>query len=397
MNNWQKYDLNKELFLYQETYLNFFDFIMGLGESCFVSQELRAANLQNCSCPFDWSGAVNWKGEIWPEAGKLRGLERKIKLLINECTDILNISDLIEFEGDPCLPEHPHRWIRNKRTGLQYIHDFSLDKSISDAFQEVQEKYQRRIKRMYAHFNEPEDILLAFFSRNLPIEDIIQQTKLVSEKFPKPNISWLFALNDDSIKENEIFVKTINNIIILRYPEKNSIGELNTLLIQKILSPFGLKNDLKFKYNYIYGRKIANCLQELKKLKDEFKLYKFEENQYSFVQNSVIKNDEGKVEGINLPLSIAPYYVQIIPKLDNEDKVNDANELYEKLSGKAILDDRDGVNIGAKIKDAKILGTPYVAIFGDKTEKGSFELENTKTGEKQVLKVSDFTLESIKE
>lgn len=114
-------------------------------------------------------------------------------------------------------------------------------------------------------------------------------------------------------------------------------------------------------------------------------------------ENSVIKNEEGKVEGINLPLSIAPYYVQIIPKLDNEDKVNDANELYEKLSGKAILDDRDGVNIGAKIKDAKILGTPYVAIFGDKTEKGSFELENTKTGEKQVLKVSDFTLESIKE
>ena len=111
-------------------------------------------------------------------------------------------------------------------------------------------------------------------------------------------------------------------------------------------------------------------------------------------ENSVIKSED-KVEGISLPLAIAPYYVQIIPKLDNENKVKDAEKLYEKLSGKAIIDDRDGVNIGAKIKDAKILGTPYVAIFGDKTEDGEFELENTKTGEKQVLKVADFTLESL--
>ena len=109
---------------------------------------------------------------------------------------------------------------------------------------------------------------------------------------------------------------------------------------------------------------------------------------------NVIKEND-KVEGISLPLTIAPYYVQIIAKSDNEAKVKDAEKLYEKLAGKVIYDDRDGVNIGAKIKDAKILGTPFVAIFGDKTEEGEFELENTKTGEKKVLKVEDFTIESL--
>lgn len=106
-------------------------------------------------------------------------------------------------------------------------------------------------------------------------------------------------------------------------------------------------------------------------------------------ENSVIKDENGKVTGISLPVGIAPYKLQIIAKLDNEEKVKEANKLYELLNGKAIIDDRENVSMGAKIKDCKILGTPYMAILGDKVENGKVELENTKTGEKQIVTIEE--------
>ena len=99
-------------------------------------------------------------------------------------------------------------------------------------------------------------------------------------------------------------------------------------------------------------------------------------------EESVLKNDNGKVQGFVLPESVAPYKLQIIPKMDNEEKVKEAEELYKKLSDnniESILDDRKIDSIGAKIKDCKVLGTPYMAILGDKVENGKLELENVKT------------------
>jgi prolyl-tRNA synthetase len=106
-------------------------------------------------------------------------------------------------------------------------------------------------------------------------------------------------------------------------------------------------------------------------------------------ENSAIKDENGNVIGISLPMSVAPYRVQIIPKVESEERLKQATEFYDKMNGKAILDDRDKVSIGAKIKDASIFGTPYVAIMGDKVEDGKMELENTLTGEKQVLSIDE--------
>lgn len=109
-------------------------------------------------------------------------------------------------------------------------------------------------------------------------------------------------------------------------------------------------------------------------------------------EESVLKDENGKVQGFVLPESVAPYKLQIIPKMDNEEKVKEANELYTKLSEKgigAILDDRNIGSIGVKIKDCKVLGTPYMAVLGDKIETGKVELENVRTGEKEVITIED--------
>ena len=109
-------------------------------------------------------------------------------------------------------------------------------------------------------------------------------------------------------------------------------------------------------------------------------------------EQSLIKDEKWGPCGFSLPENIAPYKVQIIPKMDDEEKSKQANELYEKLQKEginAILDDRQNINIGAKIKDAKILGTPYVIVLGDKQKGEELEIENIKTGEKQTITLEE--------
>ena len=116
-------------------------------------------------------------------------------------------------------------------------------------------------------------------------------------------------------------------------------------------------------------------------------------------EDSVLKDENGKVQGFVLPESVAPYKLQIIPKMDNEEKVKEANELYTKLLEKgigAILDDRNIGSIGVKIKDCKILGTPYMAVLGDKIEAGKVELENVRTGEKEIVTIEDLIVKLSK-
>lgn len=109
-------------------------------------------------------------------------------------------------------------------------------------------------------------------------------------------------------------------------------------------------------------------------------------------EQCVIKDQKWGPCGFSLPKSVAPFVLQIVPKMDNKEKVKKAFELYERLQNEnigVILDDRENINIGAKIKDCKVLGTPYVVVLGDRTEGENIELEEIKTGEKISLTIEE--------
>jgi prolyl-tRNA synthetase len=117
-------------------------------------------------------------------------------------------------------------------------------------------------------------------------------------------------------------------------------------------------------------------------------------------EKSITRDREGKPTGIVLPLSVAPYVVQIIPKSDNAEKIAEAKALYSVLNEhgiETILDDREQGSIGTKIKDCRILGTPYMAVLGDRVKHGDIELENVATGEKLEMSQVDLikTLEKM--
>lgn len=109
-------------------------------------------------------------------------------------------------------------------------------------------------------------------------------------------------------------------------------------------------------------------------------------------ENSIIKKD-GKFDGIALPVNIAPYSIYLIPKTDDADKLITANNIYnelEKNNINVLFDDRDGLSIGAKIKDSKVVGTPYTAVLGKTLDDNIITIENNKTGEKTDVKLDNF-------
>lgn len=109
-------------------------------------------------------------------------------------------------------------------------------------------------------------------------------------------------------------------------------------------------------------------------------------------EQCLIKDEKWGPCGFVLPKSVAPYLLQIVPKLESEEKVQIANKLYQKLQEKGIgviLDDRENLSIGAKIKDAKILGTPYLVVIGDKTEGENLIIENNLNGEKITTTIDE--------
>lgn len=112
-------------------------------------------------------------------------------------------------------------------------------------------------------------------------------------------------------------------------------------------------------------------------------------------EENVVKDKNGETKGISLPVSVAPYLLQIIPK---EEKREVAEELYNELMNNnipVILDDRKQGMLGAKIKDCLMLGTPYMLVIGDKQEEGKFEVENSKTGEKQIYTKEELIREFV--
>ena len=115
-------------------------------------------------------------------------------------------------------------------------------------------------------------------------------------------------------------------------------------------------------------------------------------------EHCLINDEKWGPCGFVLPESVAPFKVQIVPKMENAEKVKLATKLYETLKEKnigAIIDDRENITIGAKMKDCKVLGTPYLVVIGDKQEGKNIELENMKTGKKEILTIEQL-LEKLK-
>lgn len=174
--------------------------------------------------------------------------------------------------------------------------------------------------------------------------------------------------------KNEYGIEDISNFKEIRTMELGHIFQLGTRYSEMMNGKFINKEGKESLYYMgCYGIGVSRTLAAL-------------------YEHSLINDPKWGPCGFAIPENIAPFKIQIVPKMENEEKVEFANKLYETLNKngiKAILDDREKITIGAKMKDCKILGTPYLVVIGDKQEGDKIELENIKTGQKEELTVEE--------
>ena len=81
------------------------------------------------------------------------------------------------------------------------------------------------------------------------------------------------------------------------------------------------------------------------------------------------------------PISIAPYDVSIIPKINKNDqsaleKANNINKEFLINNIEAIIDDTDE-NFSSKMKKKNLIGSPFQIIIGKKTDGDLIEFRET--------------------
>ncbi len=138
-----------------------FDYVVPIGEACFVATFLKNLNVREFSAPFDWVMGAN--------------LETRLELILNEFKDFLNIEDLVcvtKQVEDGLLAEGltdfptKHEIYENRRTGISHNHDFLRDTPLEESFPEAKEKYNRRIERFLDLMRGESNIL--FFYADMP-------------------------------------------------------------------------------------------------------------------------------------------------------------------------------------------------------------------------------------
>ena len=133
-----------------------FDLVFGLGGACSCSWALRAAKLQFASYPFDWVARVDLRGRTQIVADDFKNWLIKDQMWFESWTQSYN-NDIYH----------------NRVTGIGFNHDFPKGVPIEESFAQVQEKYRRRIERLYADIRRSRKVLIVWigFPGGDPVPD----------------------------------------------------------------------------------------------------------------------------------------------------------------------------------------------------------------------------------
>ncbi len=258
--------------------MKYYDIIIPLGQYCITPTALDRLKMRNKSMIFDWSGCA------LEEQGGKGGLEVKVDLICNNFENFFNLEDLYS-NGCNELLDTWNLWIINKRTGLQYRHDFPANKPIEESYPTVKEKLMKRVKRLYDEINFSDRICFLFLARDDGFSDeyLIRQHQKLSEKFKGKHIDLFFLGHKNGLEINEYYRKNINehiyridcNFTYTTAPNPEEQWNGNTEVYYKILKeelfvPALLSNNVQQ-----YQKDIASLRNEISSLR----------NDISFLQN----------------------------------------------------------------------------------------------------------------
>lgn len=94
-------------------------------------------------------------------------------------------------------------------------------------------------------------------------------------------------------------------------------------------------------------------------------------------------------EGLCFPIEIVPYMVMIVYTHDKEESAFSLYNELQSLNIPVVIDDRNDLRVGAKIKDWKLWGIPFLLFVGKNFDEHAIELESRKYGSKLLLSKSE--------
>ena len=317
-------------------------------------------------------------------------------------------------------------------TGEEAMLEFAREKlksykNLPATFYQIGEKYRNEIRTRGYLLRGKAFPMLDAYSFDIDEKNMAKSyenvRKAFLEIFEKIGLNVLTIVADNGAmggkKSEEFMLISSQGEDKILYDEKSNIG-LNTEILEKenyeeyLKSEYGIEDISNFKE--IRTMELGHIFQ-LGTRDSEIMNGKYigqdgKENLYymgcygigvsrtlaALYEQCVIIDEKYGPCGFVLPESVAPFKLQIIPKMENEQKVEFANKIYNELQKEnisSIIDDRETVTMGAKIKDCKVLGTPYLAVIGDRQEGENIELENIKTGEKIIVTLKEL-IEKLK-
>jgi prolyl-tRNA synthetase len=289
-------------------------------------------------------------------------------------------------------------------------------KNLPAIYYQIGEKFRKEIRTRGYLFRPRTFIMMDAYSFDKNEEDMNKTYNLMHEAylniFKRLGINIIPTVSDNgtmggSVSEEFQAITKLGEDSIL-YDEDNNIGINKEVLDfpnkDEYLNQLGIKDISKLKeYNSV---ELGNNFQLGTKYSESMELFYQNENGNKcpyymgcygiglgriiacLIENNVIRNNDS-ILGFSLPISIAPYKLQIVYKEDKEDI---ANNIYNDLISSninCIIDDRQGYAIGTKIKDAYTLGTPYIVILGNSFDGKNIEVEETKSQSKFTVDINE--------
>lgn len=152
-----------------------YDLILSIGSRCKISYNLRRRKLQLESFPFDWIYVprISLVDELFASNFQNFFLEENLRLRSKQ----------------PRFDE-----VDDLATGMYSAHDFATDKSIHECYQEVMQKYKRRILKLNSRISKAERILMVYGAEDnfFSDEEIIRQFALLQKRFFSKKLDLLY-------------------------------------------------------------------------------------------------------------------------------------------------------------------------------------------------------------
>ncbi|MBQ8909699.1 MAG: hypothetical protein IJY91_01510 [Oscillospiraceae bacterium] len=175
--------------------------IVSLGHFCSPAIEFKKINRRRCSLPFDWL--------ITPH------LSVVMELINNNFMDFLSEEYMFQHKKYPA-------YYRNIKWDIDFYHDFSPFKRFQSQFQEVSEKYNRRIERFYSTIKQP--TLFLRYVTEKDIQYILDNYELILETLKNYNCQNYIVF----VANKEVsYSHRIPSDITMYFVEKDSNDEVS--------------------------------------------------------------------------------------------------------------------------------------------------------------------------